>query len=469
MKQLIIVALIGIALLGCNKENSNCGFAYLGGEIINPNNDHIVLYDSSRPVDTIYLDENNRFYYKFENLTPGLFSFVHGGEYQVVLLEPNDSVMIRLNTLDFDESLVFTGRGAKKNNFLIELFVKLETEDKNMYKIGEFEPHTFQKTVDSISNVHYQSYDQFLEKNPGSELFSKMALASIDYSNYARKELFPFRYYNKKEIKNRIGLPKDFYAYRSKIKYNDSDLKEFYPYYNFMFSHIDNLALDSYFSNSTDTIFNRSDIQYNLTKLDIIDSLIKDDFIKNNLLKYNTRNYLTYNISYKEGEKMYDSFMSKCNSEEDKEYIKEFNVVLKKLQPGNPMPDIEVVDKANHVHNINDLINKPTVIYFWSKAIKSHFINSHSKVDEFKAIYPDINFISINIDIQNKKVWHQLLEQSKFDTTNEYRFKYPTTAKKALAVNYINKVMIIGVDGQIIDPNAKMFDWEFSKVLDKLK
>ena len=29
-----------------------------------------------------------------------------------MVIEPNDSIMIRLNTLDFDESLVFTGQGA---------------------------------------------------------------------------------------------------------------------------------------------------------------------------------------------------------------------------------------------------------------------------------------------------------------------------------------------------------------------
>ena len=125
MKQLIFIALIGITLLACNNTNNSCGQAYFGGEIINPNNDHVVLYDSSEtPVDTLYLDENNRFTFHLENLNPGLHSFVHGGESQVVILEPNDSIMIRLNTLDFDESLVFTGKGSKKNNYLIELFVK---------------------------------------------------------------------------------------------------------------------------------------------------------------------------------------------------------------------------------------------------------------------------------------------------------------------------------------------------------
>ncbi|MBT8271853.1 MAG: hypothetical protein KJO25_07405, partial [Bacteroidia bacterium] len=113
MKRILALTLILSTLLACSNKNLICGTAYFGGEIINPNNDHLILYDSNVPKDTLYLDANNRFSYKLENLNPGLYSFVHGGEYQVVLIEPNDSIMIRLNTYDFDESLVFSGRGAK--------------------------------------------------------------------------------------------------------------------------------------------------------------------------------------------------------------------------------------------------------------------------------------------------------------------------------------------------------------------
>lgn len=114
MKQYLIITLLCIALTGCNSKQTGCGEAYIGGEIINPNSDYLVLYDNTAPIDTVYLDENNRFSRKIENLNSGLHSFVHGGEYQVIILEPSDSILLRLNTLDFDESLVFTGKGSKK-------------------------------------------------------------------------------------------------------------------------------------------------------------------------------------------------------------------------------------------------------------------------------------------------------------------------------------------------------------------
>lgn len=469
MKYLVSVALIGMTLLGCKYENSSCGVAYFGGEIINPSNGHLVLYDTNEPVDTLYLDSDNRFFYTFENLSPGLYSFVHGGEYQVVLLEPNDSVMIRLNTFDFDESLVYTGRGSRKNNFLIELFIDLEEEDKMMYDLGDLDPTSFQDTLVSLANMHHEKLNAFLAKHSSSETFIKISRASIDYSMYARKELYPFRYYNSKEIRNKEGLPENFFAYRSEIDYNNSDLRDFYPFYNFLFPHIDNLALDSYFDHNKDiTYFNRSDLNYNLYKLEVIDSLIKDEGIKNNLLKYKTRNYLAYNVTYDESQQMYVSFMEKCNNKDDIAYIKDLNDVLITLQPGNVFPEIKLVDANDDVIPISTLFDKPTVVYFWSKSIKSHFKNSHKKVEELRVLYPNINFVSININSENTDVWKRLLRQNNCDLKGEYRFLYPDESKKALAINYINKVMIVGTNHNIIKSNAQMFDWEFNKELDAL-
>ena len=98
----------------CNSKQTGCGQAYIGGEIINPNNDYLVLYDNIAKIDTLYLDENNRFSRTIENLNSGLHSFIHGGEYQVLILEPNDSIMLRLNTLDFDESQSLLEKVLKK-------------------------------------------------------------------------------------------------------------------------------------------------------------------------------------------------------------------------------------------------------------------------------------------------------------------------------------------------------------------
>src|SRR5690554_8152381 len=111
MKHLYFLLFLMLTFVSCKKDaKQNEGdIAYLGGEIINPSNNYVVLLKGNSVIDTLPLDTKNRFLYKVKELIPGLYTFSHGGEIQMVLLEPLDSIMFRLNTMEFDESLVFTG------------------------------------------------------------------------------------------------------------------------------------------------------------------------------------------------------------------------------------------------------------------------------------------------------------------------------------------------------------------------
>jgi hypothetical protein len=469
MNKLLLIIFSIITLVGCaSKTDTSCGQAFIGGEIVNPVNDHLVLYDDTSPIDTLYLNEENRFSYHIKNLSPGLHSFIHGDEYQVIILEPNDSIMLRLNTLDFDESLVFTGRGSKKNNYLINLYNAIKGEDKIIYEIYKLEPVKFLAAIDSLRSEKIAKLDAFDNNYENTPLFNKVALASINYNYATHKELYPFRHFGRHGVIKRPSLPDEFYDFRANIDYNDDDLKDFYPYYNFLFPHFNNLALDRYFEMTKDSVFDRNSIVYNLNKLDLMNEMVSNSDIKNNLLKYATRNFLSYNNSDADCDAMYESFLSKSTNEEHSEYITNLYNTIKKLRPGNKFPDIEVVNYKNEVTSIDAMFNKPTVIYFWSHAIKDHFKNSHKKAAELKVKYPNINFISININSDKPKMWKRLLNQYNFPLEGEYRFRDPEAAKKILAIQYINKVMVIGKNNQIVSSNANMFSYDLNALLDKL-
>ena len=109
--------------------------SYFGGEVINPKNNYILFLKDDELVDTIFLDKNNRFIKKFDSLTPGLYTFKHEPEYQYVYFDKNDSLMVRINPMEFDESIVFCGRGDEKNNFLMELFLKNDSDRNKMFDV----------------------------------------------------------------------------------------------------------------------------------------------------------------------------------------------------------------------------------------------------------------------------------------------------------------------------------------------
>lgn len=139
------------------------------------------------------------------------------------------------------------------------------------------------------------------------------------------------------------------------------------------------------------------------------------------------------------------------------------------MQPGSLLPEVEVINIKNETSTLNNIITKPTVIYFWSNINKYYFKNTQSKVKELRKAYPNIDFISINIDANNASVWRRLLKQSNCDLTQEYRFRNPQVAKKLLAIQYINKAIVVDKNNTIISSNANMFNMDFNALLRKLK
>ena len=456
---------------GCKVNTASEGdYAFVGGEIINPKNKNVILYNTEgKVIDSLTLDLNNRFVYKVKDLEPGLYSFTHGGEYQLILLEPNDSVMFRLNTYDFDESLVFTGIGARKNNYLIETYLANESEESKLMKYAKMEPEAFNEFIEERRLRELTKFHNFLSDKPESELFKSIIEANINYYSYARKEIYPFAYFGNNKLIHIKDLPEDFYDYRSAVDYNAAHLAHLYSYNRFLFFYIDNLAAHAYYKNNPyHSKFDRHRMDYNKSKLDLIDSIISDETIKNSLLKYKTRDYVSHNHTEADADEMLNYFLSKSTSEEDKASMKELVSSLKLLRQGNTIPDLAIINYDNSEQNLNSIIERPSIIYFWSSNSKLQYRNSHYKVKSLKYEFPNVDFVSINLNSNDDKSWKSIINNYDFPRDKEYKFKYPKKARKVLAVNYLNKAIIVNEYGMILHPNVNIFKSDFTEMLGDL-
>jgi hypothetical protein len=458
--------------VGCkSSSDSTDAYAYIGGEIINPKNKNIILYNTKgEVVDSIKLDSNNRFLHKITNLNPGLYSVTHGGEYQMLLIEPNDSIMIRLNTYDFDESLVFTGHGAKKNNYLIKTYLSNEKEAKQLVKYSKMEPEAFHDFIENRRLQQLTEFNNFLSNNEESDFFKSIIEANINYNNYADKEIYPFAYFGNNKLIHIKDLPDNFYAHRTEIDFNSNHLSHFFSYNRFLFSYIDNLAIESYYkTNPYHSMFDRHAMDYNKSKLNLIDSIITDNTIKNNLLKYKARDYISHNHTAEEADELLAYYLEKSTNEDDKIYLKDLVSSLKILRQGNPLPNLDIVNFNDTEHQLTSIINRPTIIYFWSSNSKSQYRNSHYMVKELKSSFPQMDFVSINVNNNDDKSWKNIINKYDFSTTNEFKFKDSKEARKTLAVNYLNKAIIVDKNAIIIHPNANIFNSNFKETLLELK
>ena len=470
MKMKPIYFLFGFLIfVGCQTSPEEIKPVFVGGDIINPSNNYVVLYDTQNNTDTLYLNDENRFFHHFTNFKPGIHSFVHGGKYQSILLEENDSIMMHINTHDFDESIVYNGIGAKKNNYLINLLLKLEKEDRKTNAFYAKPPEKYHQNIEAFISKNTKDLEFFMTKNLNSELFKKVALSSIKYHYFTRKELYPFRHFGVHNFSNFKELPSDFYEFREEIVYNDIDLKDFYPYYNFLFPHINNLALEQLTTANPEFTLEDHQLDYTSRKLELIDSLVTNTMIKNNLLKYTTRNFISNSNSIDQSYILYQSFLDKSTNEKDKKYIKDLFKNVQGLQPGYPLPAIEVINHTNETVNINTIFDKTTVIYFWDNASRYHFENSHIKVKTLQEKLLNIDFVAININSMHTYVWKNMIFGNQFKINNEYRFADPSYAKKRLAINYIKKVLIVDRNGVILNATADLFDPEFEVSLKKYK
>ena len=85
----------------CQKKFSAQDYsAYIQGEVMNPNSNYILFCKDNQILDTIFLDKDNKFFQKFDSLTPGMYIYRHTPEYQYVYFDKNDSLTLRLNTRD---------------------------------------------------------------------------------------------------------------------------------------------------------------------------------------------------------------------------------------------------------------------------------------------------------------------------------------------------------------------------------
>ncbi|MFI1773582.1 TlpA family protein disulfide reductase [Thalassobellus citreus] len=470
MKLFLAVIISSLMLFGC-KNNSNKAenqIAYLGGEIINPNTNFIILSRSNIVIDTIDLDGRNRFIKKIDNLKEGIYTFKHGNEFQIVFLEPNDSLLLRLNTIDFDESLVFTGVGAKKNNYLINDFLENEIIEKSIYKYCQLNPKDYQNKLDSLSLLKKVKLNAFLKKYKPSSLFEKIAKTNNKYNYYFSKEVYPLWHHGDSKKDLLKSLPKDFYDYRKNVSYNDSLLKDYnFIYNNFLKSSFNNLALQEHFDHhkEIDNKFKRSDLCYNLDRLKLIDSLVSNPYIKDGLLYHFTVNYISKNKNLKNNEIILNAYLNKSKDEKGKEMITRFTNSINNLKIGSQIPNVTIINYKNDELSINNLVNSPTVISFWSHTYYDHFKDNHIKINDLKRKYPEVKFISINIDDFDIKKSKQFLESNSFSFDDEYHFKNREASIETFAIHPMTKTILIDKNKKIANNNTNIFSRNFEEEL----
>ena len=222
--------------------------------------------------------------------------------------------------------------------------------------------------------------------------------------------MFPFGYFGNNKLIHFKDLPEDFYEYRNDINLNNENLSELYVYNRFLFWHFNNMALrNNIIDHGNHDSFDRMSLGYNIEKLRLIDSTLSSEKIKNYLLKHITKDFVLNTENQSSSNDMIDFYVQKSTSDDDKTYLKDLVIASNKLKPGNILPNAKLIDAKGNSVLLSAQIDSATVIYCWSTNFKMHSRNSHYKIKELKAKYPEVNFIAINFNDNDFLYWKKTL------------------------------------------------------------
>lgn len=456
--KLLSFSVLILCLTSCANKNKDGEYvAYFGGEIINPNNPYVLFCKDNVVIDSLKLDSNNRFFIKFDSLTPGMYSFKHEPEYQYVYFDKNDSIMVRVNSRDFDNSVAFCGRGDLKNNFLMDLYLKNERDRNSMFKVFDYGTKDFTRTIDSTNLAVLKFYQAKKQEIKWSNDFDVYAKAAVDFQYFTKKELYP----NVHKIRTGNDvfeeIPANFYDYRKKIDFDNVALENYSPFVMYLSQMLNNMGAINYHNHFTEADLA---LKTNINKMQIADTLIKNKKLKNLILDNIAFTYLLEDQNMVNNKAFLESYHKFSTDKSKRNEIAKMGRAIQQLKVGNTLPNVILLDTNGNQVPSDSFKKKNTVIFFWTGRSMAHFEAVHKKILEFKKQHDNFEFIAVNLN-DSQQDWLKVLKSYQLSGITELRCANFEDIKAKWAINKIHRTIILDENGKIKNAFTNIFDTTF--------
>lgn len=408
-----------LLFIGCEHTFKN-ETIFFGGQIKNPKGIEVSIFKGNEKVAETNLNQDHKFLFKLDSLQAGLYTFKHGEEFQYIYLEPKDSLLIRLNTWDFDESLVFSGKGAERNNFLIQLFLDNEQQGKLFSKYFSLDEINFIKKIDSIKNSKSIQYKQFKAgTSKQSKKFNALVNMTLYFPLYTNKEKYAL--YNKhlNKLDKLPNLSQDFYNFRKKVDINSNLFTNYYAFKSYRWSHLHNIT--SYKNELDNSSYHISTLLLQQITKEITNSKLRNQMIQETYFGI----LLDESLSKNDKEMAHRIFSKNCTDKKDNEGINKLIAVINSQKKGSSLPKINIKSTSNTVYTITNIINSNTVIYSWPKGL-NRIQNMAKRVHYLTNKYPNIRFIGIDSHLGNYN-WKAYIKSNNLDSNNQFQLVDKTT------------------------------------------
>lgn len=445
-------------ILGCATEKEMPTTAFFGGQIINPSSEFVTLYKYDQRIDSLPLDKENRFAKRYDSIRFGLFKMEHLPEKQMVIIEPGDSIWSRANMSDFNASLVFSGPGSGKNNFLMDTYLNISQERSFLSSKYVLNADAFGHIIDSLLQEKKAAWMKFSNQAQLTPLAQKITQAAYVYPYANRRERYAL-------IRGKTTLKKDstYFNFRKFLNYGEHDLVYFEPYITYMMSYLSQEALEE----GQLFVQEKNKTEFNVKRIQLIDDRISNPILRNILARtvafeelLNFRNHLYH-------EKFLQFFIAVNTSPYYLNEILSLHASLIQMEPGQELPVVEMETNRGEIINSDEVFKgKRTVVYFWSQTQMNHFKRTQERVKQYKERFPNYRFVGVCIQpyndlVRNYQTIMKIAPENQFALVNFER------ASSEWVITLLNKGIIINENGRILDGFGNFSSSTFIETLAK--
>lgn len=440
-------------LYGCQPEHSRQEQVFLGGQIINSSHSYVKIFKDSYLIDSLALDRQGRFQIQFDSLESGMYNLEHLPHIQTLFLEKGDSIWVRINASDFEESVVFSGIGASKNNFLIELDLEMNQENSFLSNFYAQNPETFKSIIDSLIELKHNRFNNFKSQSQLSAETVLVTQSAYLYPYATRLERYALLRGTHWDSIQRA----EFFKFRDSLNLKEHRLAHFRPYISYLMNYLNQKALDSgqaYFKFKDKTLFN-------LQRLNVIDRNIQSQQLRNILARAVAFEEILNFDNHDNHEIFLGYFLALNTSPKYTAEIVGFHDNIENLQPNMPLPEVRLSDLNGNELSSNELFSKQTtVLYFWSQSQMPYLKKSQERIVEFQKQFPQVRFVGVCLQPLSPLV-KDVFQMMGIDPAHQYALANFQNASERWVITLLNKAIVIGPEGKVINgfANFASNDW----------
>ena len=463
MKKIGWIFLSLVAFISCTQTETVSNKIVLEGTVLNPENGYVELFWDDQQ-DSTSIDELGKFKFSIAADEGTYYRFKHGREHTTLYLEPGDSISLSIDPKEFDESIVYSGLGAEKNNYLAKRYLLDEQISSEMRSIWLLPLEAFSEKIDSLTQLFEMPYSEFAKLQKANASFLAIEKGKNQLFSAIAKMKYP-RYHGYYAKKDDVDLPDDYYQFLNSIDVNDTvwrQVPEFESYFDLLVNQMSGELFEN------DPSLKEVKHARILAQFQVLGMLITDQDDLNQALFKTLSDHVKYN-NIDDFDDVMAKFETLCTDADLVAKIKDELKSWETLTAGNMARNFDMVDAEGNHFQLSDFRGKYVYIDVWATwcgPCRREIPELEKMHDEYAG--KNLEIISVSVD-NTQEPWLEMLEKDNMKGKQMYA-PNAWKSKVALAykINSIPRFILIDRKGMIINVRAERPSGNIRQILDAL-